>query len=316
MTDSSPRSSRALVVRGDGYGLLEVAGPDRARWLHGIVSNEVKGLRPGEGNYATLLTGKGKMVAELWVLCLEDRFLIVSRPEHREHVAQALDRYLLMDDVSLSDAGGRLALIGVHGEDVGELVERATGLDLPDREGHHVAGKKSGEEVRVVAVNEFSWPGYLMLVPPDIAEQRRSELCPGAMPGVDVEVLRIENGVPRWGAELDEDTIPVEAGLEARGISYEKGCYVGQEIVARIKSHGSVARRLWGVRWSGDGAVPPRSPLLRDGKEAGAVTSSAFSPRFGSISLGYLRRGLGEAGAEVTTAGGQSGRVVSLPFAP
>ncbi len=304
------RESRCLIVRGEGYGVVEVSGTDRVKWLHGLTSNEVKKLRPGEGNYALFITGKGKMIAEAWVLCLEDRFLVVSRPEHRARVAQTLDRYLLMDDVTLVDASASFRVLGVHGELATELLGALLGLEEPPaREGHH-----TGSTIRGVAVQDYGHPGYLILAPPPWTQWKLTEGLPLASEA-DLETLRIEHGIPRWGAELDDETIPIEAGLEARAISYDKGCYVGQEIIARIKTYGEVAKKLWGVRWSGEGVVAPRTAFLRDAADVGWVTSSTVSPTFGSISLAYVKRGHGEAGAEVRTSDGRIGALAPLPFA-
>lgn len=308
MSSSSPPSTSAFVVRGAGYGVIEIAGPDRARWLHGLTSNEVKTLRPGEGNYALILTGKGKIVAELWVLCFEDRFLAVTRPEHRDRVARALDQYLLMDDVTLSDRSQSHVVVGLHpspGTDLGAVPK----FDAPAREGHH-----TGTEFPIVAVNEFGWPGYLWLVPTERVDGLLAELNLPTDTG-RLEVRRIEQGVPRWGVEMDAETIPIEAGLEARAISYDKGCFVGQEIIARIKTYGEVAKKLWGIRWTGEGPVAPKTTFQRDAAEAGWVTSSAVSPVFGPISLAYVKRGHGEAGAEVRTSEGRIGAMAPLPFA-
>ncbi len=314
MSVSIPSSIRCLIARSTAYGVLEILGLDRARWLHGLTSNEVKKLKPGEGNYALLLTGKGKIIAELWVLCLEDRFLVVSRPEHRARVAQTLDRYLLMDDVTISDASASYEALGLHADSASYLTWQAIGTDPPVFEGHHIA-PFDWPETRVFAVREYGWPGYLFLVPRSVAELRLAEILPCSSEPVDGESLRIESGIPRWGVDMNEETIPIEVGLESRAISYDKGCYVGQEIIARIETYGNVAKKLWGIRWKGDGPVAPKTAFQRDATEAGWVTSSAVSPVFGPISLAYVKRAHGEAGAEVRTTDGRVGALAPLPFA-
>lgn len=314
MSSSPPSSSAPFVVRGEGYGLIEVSGPDRARWLHGLTTNEVKKLRPGEGNYALLLTGKGKMIAECWVLCRAERLSVLSRPEHASTVARTLNQYLMMDDVTLTDASSSISVVGVHGDEIAEYLRTRIPMDQPEKEGHLVDAR-SFEETSMVAVNEYGWPGFLMLVHPEMAALRASEICLPSADREQLDTLRIENGIPRWGVDMDSETIPVEVGLESRAISYDKGCYVGQEIIARIKTYGEPAKRLWGIRWAGEGPVAPKTPFTREGRDAGWVTSSCVSPSFGSISLGYVKRTEGKAGAEVATSDGRTGTVVSLPFA-
>ncbi len=304
---SPPPSSEPFVVRGEGYGLIEVTGPDRARWLHGLVSNEVKKLRPGEGNYSLFLTGKGKMIAECWILCSEDRLSVLSRPEHAATVAKSLDSYLMMDDVTLTNVSSSIAVVGAHGIGAPELGGALVCGDPPRTEGQH-----AGTTIRMVAVSEFGPSGCLVIAPPAVVQ--RWDL-PFSGDAAALDVLRIESGIPRWGVDMDSDTIPVEVGLESRAISYDKGCYVGQEIIARIKTYGEPAKRLWGIRWNGEGAVAPKTTFTHEGRDAGWVTSSAVSPVFGSISLGYVKRTEGKAGAEVAASDGRAGTVVSLPFA-
>jgi folate-binding protein YgfZ len=303
----------------DDRALLEVGGGDRVRWLQGQISNDVAGLAPGEGCYATVLTVKGRIIADLHVLAREDVFWLETGAAALDAVRERLDRYIVADDVTLADASERFARLALEGARAGTVLE-AAGASPPPAEG--------ATDVRIADRDVVIWafgfgnePAYQVLVAPgDASAVREALLAAGGSEGLvaadaeTLETLRVESGVPALGRELDEEVFPAEARLE-RAISTTKGCYTGQEIVERIRSRGAVHYLLVGLRF--DDAPPPPGTELHDagGKRVGEVTSVARSPEAGAIGLGYLRRELEAPGTEVT-AGDVPARVAALPFVP
>ncbi|MBW2315844.1 MAG: folate-binding protein YgfZ [Deltaproteobacteria bacterium] len=313
----------AAIRRGAGLfslsdrALLEVTGGDRVRWLQGQISNDVETLAVGEGCYATALTVKGRIVADLHVLARDDRFWIETGAAVRDALWQRLDRYIVADDVELGDASDRFERLALEGAEAGGVLA-SLGAALPPENGAREA-RIAGCEAVVWAFGFSNEPAYQLLIPAGEASAvREALLAAGSASGLveadaaALETLRIESGVPALGSELDEEVFPAEARL-AHAISTTKGCYTGQEIVERIRSRGAVNYLLVGLRF--DGALPAPGTELQtpDGKRVGEVTSVASSPEAGAIGLGYLRRELEAPGSEVG-AGEVAARVVALPF--
>jgi folate-binding protein YgfZ len=281
-----------------GRGAILLTGKDRASFLHGLVTNDVKALTPGTGCAAAFLTPKGKLLADFVVLCEEDRLEIDCEPELAGKIEALLRKYLVFNDVLISDATGETAVFHLQhsaaGNAVEDLLRKAIGLGtpvaLPDTPHAHV----TGASVRVVRENRTGVPGYDVRCPSSHSEEiRKALLSAGARQASDAEMenRRIEAGIPRWGFELTEDVLPDEAGLRERGfISDTKGCYIGQETVARIRTYGHVNRTL--VRLHVDGEGPAiGTELFFEGERAGTVTSAAReagSER--ATALGYVRR--------------------------
>jgi folate-binding protein YgfZ len=237
---------------------LRVTGRDRVEFLHGQCTNDVKRLRVGESCYAAFLNAKGKMRGEGHIICQADAFLLETSPG----LAQSLERFIIAEDVVIEDMSGAL----------GEWVV-------------------IGEPKPHMPANAVTFPQALGLGV--ISVERITEtLEAGAL-----EVVRIEAGVPQWGVDMDENTIPNEAGLEKRAISYDKGCYIGQETIARIRTYGHVNRRLVQIELTGQNVPARGDKILLDGHEAGHVTSAGFSSRLGkALALGYVRREFATAG--------------------
>jgi aminomethyltransferase len=252
-------------------GRITARGRDRTRLLHNITSNEVKKMRPGAGCYAFLLNPQGRIQADLCLLCFEDHFLIDTEPELREKVHQLIRRYIVADQVELEDATSQTAAIGVEGP-------LADSLRPPDdcaKAPFSLTGQP-GYRIYCAAVEMTKIVGQLEAA--------------GARPATpdDARVVRIENGKPRYGEDIRETSLPQET-QQMHAVSFTKGCYVGQEIVERIRTQGHVNRKL--VRLEIDGSEPLASGarLMVDGQE-GEVTSSVYSPHFGKvIALAYVR---------------------------
>jgi len=321
------RSGAGLFRHGD-RGLISVAGEDRIRWLQGMVSNDVAGLAAGPENsgcYAALLTPKGKIVADLQVMLRGDVFWLELAGFAVEGVCQRLERYIIADDVTLSDESQSLGRIGIEGPAAGQILRAAGVASLPTGADAVVDASIGGVET---VIARFGWTGeeaFQLFVPRTSEQAVATELMAAgrdhgivAADAEALEILRIEAGIPRLGRELSEEVLPDEARL-SRAISLDKGCYTGQEIVARLHSRGQVNHLLVGLVLSDP--VAPGAEIWADagneadrGRPVGEVTSSCRSPKAGPIGLAFVRRAQAEPGTLVRL-GDQTARVAQLPFA-
>ena len=306
-------------------GRLRLIGNDRVAYLHRIISNDVEGLGVGEGNYATILTNRGKIIADMKVYVFEDFIGIETNAETRSTLYQELDKYLIADDVTIEDFTERTGAVGVHGPKSAELLQEVYGFDVGNLpEYHSLVGEIDGRRIICVRANEAGEVGYNLCTTSESIEWLwDTTLTKGRAFGVQpvgltaLNTLRIEGGIPHYGSELDDSIFPGEAELE-HSISYEKGCYIGQEIVARMKYRGHPNRLLRGFEIAGD-TPPQKGDLLFDGdKEIGWITSAVVSPTLGkTIGMGYVRIAFTDEGSqvEVETADGRVNATVQLlPF--
>ena len=311
-------------------GRLCVTGADRARFLHGQVTNNVTDLRPGQGCYAALVTAKGKLESDLNIHCLPEELLLDFEPGLGERVRRRLERFVIADDVQLVDVAPHYGQLGAFGPKAAELVERlrwAVRLPADPLASAIVKDAPTGEIV-IVNHSRGAAAGFDLFVPAAGLEAVATKLMAAANESGGLacgwralEMIRIEAGLPRFGADMDESNLALEAGIEARAISYTKGCYIGQEVINKLRTFAQVTKALRGLRLADDlKALPARGDkLFRENKEVGYVTSALASLAFRrNIALGYVRRECNEPGTELVlrSAGGESSaRVVSLPFA-
>ena len=277
-------------------GVLAVAGPDRAAFLQGQLTQDVLGLESGQARRAAGLTPKGKLLYFGWIAAEPGRLLLLVPAARRQAVLAHLARYAVFQKVSLADATPDFVLLGFYGP-------QAAALALPEgavrlsAEGEMSAGALAPSAARAQVEISLARAGSRLLS------------------ADSAEVLRIEAGRAIFGTDAGEDNLPDEVGLQA-AIAPNKGCYVGQEVVARLRTYGSVSRRLVGFRFPA-GCLPPGTVFpdpQKAGRELGRVTSSAVSPRFGPIGLGFAARDVAE-GAALAAAGGATAAVGPLPFA-
>lgn len=290
-------------------GRLCLVGADRTRFLHGQVSNDVKKLRPGEGCYAALTTAKGKMQSDLNIFALQDELLLDFEPGLAEAVRQRLEKFIVADDVQVVDAAPHYGLLSVQGPKA-EVAVRALGLasELPAKPlaSCKVSDAMLGDVYLMSNPRLSGNVGYDLFVPESSLAAVADKLVAAvkavggrACGWTAFEISRIEAGIPRFGADMDETNIPIECGIEARAISYTKGCYIGQEVLNRIHSIGRVNRELCGLRIETKAdKLPARGDkLFHEDKEAGYITSVTRSPVFdGVIALGYVRREFNQPG--------------------
>jgi folate-binding protein YgfZ len=317
------RHRAAFVDRSD-RGRIVVSGADRASYLHGLLTNDIVGLKAGTGCYAAYLTAQGRMIADLYVYELGDVILLTLSGAVKSTVMAKLDQFIFSEDVQLGDVTdtfAQIAVVGPDAETIVALIVSGTSAELLRSMPEHgnARGTWAGGAAIVARVGDVGEPGFDLFVERAQRAALSSALsAAGAveLAAADAETLRIESGVPLFGRDMDEETIPLEAGIESQAINFTKGCYVGQEVIIRVlhRGHGRVARRLVGLTLEGD-LSPAAGAAIRSGeREVGHVTSAALSPALKRpIALGYLHRDFVEAGT-VVSVGGQSATVTALPF--
>jgi aminomethyltransferase len=248
-------------------GRIVARGRDRARLLHNITSNDVKKMAPGDVRYAFVLNPQGRIQADLHLICFPEHFLIDTEPDLREKVLQHIRRYIIADQVELEDVTGSMASIGLEGPQASSVLAGAgaAGHDLS------VTGQPGSR---------------LYCAPADYATLAASLEAAGAVSATaeDARIVRIENGKPRYGDDIRDTSLPQET-QQMHAVSFTKGCYLGQEIVERIRAQGHVNRKLTRVEIDGSEPPPPGTKL-----DEGEVTSAVYSPEFGKvIALVYAR---------------------------
>ena len=302
-------------------GLLRLTGTDRVTFLQGMVSNDVARLKDGEGTYAALLTQQGKVVSDLRVYVLADEVWLDVPAAQAAAVRESLERFIIADDVEFVSDANWAPLVAIEGPQADRVLVGVTGESVAGTPPYaHRAGTFDGAVVRVVATTHTGERGYLLLGDPATGA-RLWERCraAGAEPvGMEaLDVLRVEAGIPWHGRDFDDSTLIGEVGLET-AISYQKGCYLGQEVVERVAARGQVHRKLVGLVCEGSSVPPHGTKLMRDGKEVGWITSAVQSPaREAVIALGYTRRECWDVGSEMhaTVADGMiTAHIVALPF--
>ncbi|MBI3622401.1 MAG: aminomethyl transferase family protein [Nitrospirae bacterium] len=303
-------------------GLIRVTGADRAKYLHSILTNDILALAPGQGCYAALLDVKGHLQADMRLFAVDDAILIDLDPALTAVTIPALKRYIVIYKVKLEEVSGQFLHLALWGPKSGDWLTALFGRTLPSLPDYHlVTWEWQGTPVQVIHLSETGEEGVHLLVPATIGAAFWTALWEhgrplGAMPvgARAVESLRIETGLPRSGTELDGTRFPAEAGIE-QAVSYTKGCYLGQETTMRIKTQGSVNRKLVGLLLDTPQLPEAGSPLFADGQKVGVVTSAIVSPTLKrTIALGYAQKGFFSPGTALTLADQSRATVTELPF--
>ncbi len=304
-TDSDFRPELGAVIDLSARTKLRISGADRLRYLNGQISNDLRKATETNAIHACVLNVKGKVDADIFIAADGDSFVLDTDPEMSERLTARLDRYIIADDVEVEDVTKAFALFHVIG---------AEGPALS-------ANGKSRAAVRFGEVGIDLWTDRAQH---EIGWQELSSALP-VMGDEDAEILRVERGLPRWGYELTGEIIPTEANLETSVVDFAKGCYIGQEVISRIKMSGQTNKRLCGLRVAGPDTPPSGWRLIAtdEQKDVGWITSSVISPRYGTIALGFLKRGFQATGLQLqarpanpATAKEPIGvTVVPLPFA-
>ena len=317
--------SAALLNRTD-RGLLRFTGADRRAYLQGLLTNDIAALEPGTGCYTAMLTAQGRMIADMRVLELGDALLASTQRSLASPLRDRFDQFIFSDDVAVTDVSEATAQITVLGPNAAAVVTAVfhhTGRLATLRPFENVRLDMGSAPVVVAGSDEFGIAGFDLFLDALRAGEFRERLLRSGAAAVDLEtafIRRIEAGRPEFLVDMDEDTIPLEAGIEDRAISHTKGCYVGQEIIIRVlhRGHGRVAKRLVGLAL--DGNAERGSVVRAGGRDVGKVTSAAHSPTLNrDIALAYVHRDLVAPGTEVSvvTSSGEAGaEVAALPFVP
>jgi folate-binding protein YgfZ len=277
---------------------LRVTGTDRVRFLNGQITNDLRKANETVAMEACVLNAKGKLNAHIFIAALGESFLIDAEPELRETLRARLERYVIADDVQIDDVTDEFALFHVF-------------TDEPPVPG-------SGRSVSAHRFVATGWDIWSDLAHHDAL---RLELAAAYLfiDSAAAEVMRIEQGLPRWGRELTDEIIPIEANLEERTIDYQKGCYIGQEVISRMKMSGQTNKRLCGLISLNNTPLQPNMKLVASsapGREGGWITSATRSQQR-EIALGYVKRGFNNPGTNLNALSPDTAipvEVVSLPF--
>ena len=268
-------------------GKIKLTGEDRARLLHAMTTNHIQQLVPGTGCYAFFLTVQGRILADVNVLCRPDHFLLDVEPETREKVYQHLDHYIIADDVTLEDFTPRMATIAVEGPKSAAVLETLS-APVPDAEYSSAAWG-----ARLVArLNTTGSLGFFMLAPIEEKDELSAQLAAAGVVEGDEEafrVVRLENGKARYGEDLSERFLAQEAN-QPHALHFSKGCYLGQEIVERVRSRGQIHRVLMPLQVETKEPPPSGTKLTTGDGKAAEITSAAYSPALDKVvALAYVR---------------------------
>jgi len=274
---------RAAWMDLSGRGKIKVTGEDRARLLHAMTTNHIQQLMPGTGCYAFFLNDKGRVIADANVLCRPDHFLLDVEPETRHSLYQHLDHYIIADDVTLEDLTDATTAIAVEGPRAAEILEKA-GAAIPEEDFASVEWDQS----LVARLNSTGAPGFFIFAPAPEKPGLIARLETAGAEPADAEaarVVRLEHGKARFGEEISERFLAQEAN-QPQALNFSKGCYLGQEIVERVRSRGQIHRVLKPLMFDGTQAPAPGTKL-ENGTE---IMSAAYSPALGKVvALGYVR---------------------------
>ena len=285
---------------------LRVTGADALRFLNGQISNDLRKATANSAIQASVLSAKGKLNANVFISAEADSFVLDADPEVREELPARIERYIIADDVQIEDVTDRFAIFHITGETTPIPFQLA----------------------RTLTANRFGCAGRDIWFERAESERLREQLSATFVFCDEecAEVFRIERGIPRWGRELTDQIIPTEANLEATSIDYSKGCYIGQEVISRIKMSGQTNKRLCGFLSTSNAPLQAGMRLISsedDGKEIGWITSAARSPRLEKeIALGYVKRGFNSVGSRLlalpsensASSGSVPVQIVEVPF--
>ena len=309
----------AGVIDRSMLGKVTVTGRDRQAFLQGMLTNDVKGLTAGKGTGAAFLDALGKVVVLLSVYALDDRLLIELPPSFTEKTLERLDHFLISEKVYFEAADSAFAIIAVQGPATGDLLSRLAGQTLALAPYEHVEVVIAGEPVRVIHRREGGVAGFHCWTAAAHGAALWAAIADVAVPvGMEaLDTLRVEAGIPWYGRDVDETLIFPETRLEQL-VSFTKGCYIGQEVVARVKYRGHINRGLAGLVLEGNRIPAAGARVVAEGKDIGRVTSAVRSYALGQpIALGYVRREHFEPGSPVDVDDGGvvvRAKVAALPF--
>ncbi len=297
-------------------GKIEVTGSDRVTFLHSMISNDVKELPEWAGRYGTFLTARGRIISDFFYYRFPDELMLDISPDLLARTIEVLEKHIIMDQVSLKNISKERNHFSLQGPAALELVQELFGDSGPAQQ--YAVQEVTWQDTTLLLIrkDELAECGFEMILPQPIASSLQGSLRErGSSLGLREigrearNILRLEAGIPWYGIDMNENRYPMEARLE-EAISLTKGCYVGQEVVAKATHTGGVSNLLMGLRLKGDRIPPPDSAVLNgQGKQIGTVTSAVFSPRWNCpIAFAYLQRAFARPGelCQVEVAEGES----------
>ncbi len=289
-------------------GKIQMIGEDRKRLLHAMCTNQIEELEPGQGTYAFFLNANGRILADVHVLCLEDALLLDCEPELREAIFKHLDQYIIADDVTLEDVTDQTATIAVDGPEAAKVL-KSLGAGVPASVEGWVAWDGipgTPDLVRVARIDLTGAGGFLLILPAEQVETLKSKLRELGVPEASAEearVVRLEHAKPRYGEEITDQYLVQETG-QTQAMHFTKGCYLGQEIVERVRSRGQVHRNLRGLLLETSKPPEAGTKLTQGDAAAGEIVSAAYSPALEkTVAMAYLRTPQADAGTELSAAG-------------
>ena len=299
MNEYSALHNGALLFDRSDRNRMRISGAKAAELLTGMVTNDVSALLPGEGQYAAALTPKGKIVADLRIFALEDAFLVDTSAAAAPGWKDMVRKYINPRVAPYHDVTSELGDVGLFGRSSRSILSRVMNVDDKDLTAlapyGNIARPFGDGTVIIARVPEMDLDGFEIFIPSELADSLKPKFLAAGVSagGSDTwEIARIESGRPQWGADVDDSTLPQEANFDELGaISYTKGCYIGQETVARVHFRGHVNRFLRRLRFVTRPAPPTGAELVDEaGKVIGDIRSVALSPRYGGVALGMVRR--------------------------
>ncbi len=303
------RTAAVMFVQ-SSQGTIALTGADRSSFLHALVTNDIAKLTKGTGTYAAYLTQQGRMISDMRVVETGSRMLLGVERDVAGTLAERLDKLIFSEDVQVRDVTDQLDVIGVHGPSAAAMLQRVVGASVVDLSGQY--DNLIVDSLTVVRDDALDLPGFDVYVAKADADALRVKLHAAGVVDAGVETyetLRIEAARPRFGVDMNTDTIPLEAGIEDRAISFTKGCYVGQEVIIRVmhRGHGRVARRLISIVLPSGNVPAPGDGILIGDRRVGDITSATESPKLGSaLALGYVQRDHAEPGTTFTINGSEA----------
>ena len=299
-----------LFTSGAGYinfsdrSRIEITGSDRSNFLHSFCTNDINALTPGTGCEAFLCNPKGKIVGHVAVFCHSDRLVLDAAANQAAALIEHLSRYIIMEDVHLADCSATQSRVFICGAQAHAVLKRVIGHDLPQTAWSHCESRTPAFPAVCYSVPFLRQPGFLLATATEHFESLLSCLRDhGLVKGQQAtwEVLRIESGWPQYGTDISQDNLPQELGRDVTAINFNKGCYLGQETVARVDAVGHVNRRLVQIDCKSPSPVAAQAILTHDERAVGVVTSTGYSPKQqGAIALGYLQQTLAKPGQSLT----------------
>ncbi len=295
---------------------IEIAGPDRATWLHNLCTNEIKKLAPGRGCEAFFTTVQGKTLGHGFIFAEADVLVLDSVAGQGDTLLKHLDRYLVCEQVTLTDCSGDGFEVVLAGPKSAAIVAEVFGTAVPTERLAHSEVEVDGKAIRIRRV-DLGAASFFVEVPRVDGPWLAGKLhAAGARQCLleALDALRIEQGFPLFGRDITDKNLPQELARDELAISFVKGCYLGQETVARIDALGHVNKLLVGVQFDGQEIPADGAELQAEGQPVGAVTSATYSPRLERpLALAYVRHGLAKPGAKLTSPSGAA-EVVRLPL--